>query len=461
MQPTADPSAISIDAVLNAVRLGRYRRVLFGACALIMAIDGYDAYLLSNLAPFIARNLGVPIASMGAVFTAQAAGLALGYYTVSLLADRFGRRRIIVACAAIFGLLTLATTQVATLDALVLVRFLAFASFGGMLPNVVALLAEFLPDARRRQLLTWVFIAHGLGASVGGMLGPTFVAYLSWHAAFWTGGVVLLITTILLYLRLPESCRYWLLRDPSDPRIGETLTRVDPNFHAPPGSTFVTDEPAGRGLPLAQLFRDGRASLTLLLWVASGAALCVTATLTAWLPSLLHAVGKLEPAVASRASSVSALGATIAPLMVTFLMRGISQARALSVMFIAGALALMLFAGVAQFPGTAWILSFCFGLLVIGGQAGLNSLIGSSYPTSMRATGIGWAGGVGRLSATLGPGTAAAMLANHWSASAIYVALASPLFLAALVLYWAERRQPAPTSAALSTQRAAESTGNV
>ena len=439
--PSAHRPTISIDVVLNVLKLGQYRRVLFGACALIMAIDGYDAYLLSNLAPFIARNLQVPIASMGAVFTAQAAGLALGYYTVSLLADRFGRRNIIIACAAIFGLLTLATTQVTTLDALVVVRFLAFVSFGGMLPNVVALLAEFLPDARRRQLLTWVFVAHGLGASVGGLLGPTFVAYFSWRAAFWTGGVILLITTLLLYLRLPESVRYWLLRDPSDARIGETLARVDPGFRAPPGSLFVTTEPAGRGFALAQLFQDGRASLTVLLWVASGAALCVTATLTAWLPSLLHTLGTLDAAMASRASSVSALGATIAPLIVTFLMRYISQARALSVMFVAGALALMLFAAVAQFPATAWVLSFCFGLLVIGGQAGLNSLIGSSYPTSMRATGIGWAGGVGRLSATIGPGAAAAMLSNHWSAGATYAALASPLFLAALVLYGFERHR--------------------
>lgn len=441
--PTSERPTISIDVVLNVLRLGQYRRVLFGACALIMAIDGYDAYLLANLAPFIARNLKVPIAAMGAVFTAQAAGLAIGYYTVSLLADRFGRRKIVVACAALFGLLTLATAFVKTLDALVLVRFFAFAAFGGMLPNVVALLAEFLPDARRRQLLTWVFIAHGLGAALGGLLGPTFVAYLSWHAAFWTGGVVLLITTVLLYLRLPESCRYWLLRDPSDVRIGQTLTRVDPTFRAPPGAIFVTSETAGRGLPLLQLFRDGRASLTVLLWVASGAALCVTATFTAWLPSLLHTVGTLDAAVASRASSVSALGATVAPLMVTLLMRHISQARALSVMFIAGALAMMLFAGVAQLPGIAWVLSFCFGLLVIGGQAGLNSLIGSSYPTSMRATGIGWAGGIGRLTATIGPATAAAMLSNHWSATAIYAALASPLFLAALVLYWAERQRTA------------------
>jgi AAHS family 4-hydroxybenzoate transporter-like MFS transporter len=436
----ADRPTISIDTVLNVVRLGHYRRLLFGACAFIMAIDGYDAYLIANLAPFIVRNLGAPITAMGAVFTAQAVGLALGYYTIPLLADRFGRRNTIIACAAIFGLLTLATAQVATLDALVLVRFFAFFSFGGMLPNVVALLAEFLPNARRPQLLTWVFIAHGLGAALGGLLGPTFVAYLSWRAAFWTGGVVLLITTALLYLRLPESVRYWLLRDPSDPRIGETLAKVDPNFSAPPGSTFVTDEPAGRGLPLVQLFRDGRAPLTLLLWVASGAALSVTATLTNWLPSLLHTVGTLDPSVASRASSVSALGAAIAPVMVTFLMRHTTQARTLSTMFIAGALGLMLFAGVAKFPAIAWVLSFAFGLLVIGGQAGLNSLIGSSYPTSMRATGIGWAGGVGRIVATAGPGIAAAMLANQWSAGAIYAALASPLFLAALVLYFTERR---------------------
>jgi AAHS family 4-hydroxybenzoate transporter-like MFS transporter len=440
MPPTADPATISIDSVLNATRLGRYRRLLFGACAFIMAIDGYDAYLLANLAPFIIRNLGAPITALGAVFTAQAVGLALGYYTIPLLADRFGRRKIIIACGALFGLLTLATAQVTTIDALVVVRLFAFASFGGMLPNVVALLAEFLPNARRPQLLTWVFIAHGLGAALGGLLGPTFVAYLSWRAAFWTGGAVMLITTILLYLRLPESCRFWLLRNPSDVRIGQTLEKVDPTFRAAAGSTFVTDEPAGRGLPLMQLFQDGRASLTVLLWVASGAALSVTATLTNWLPSLLHTVGRLDAAVASRASSVSALGATIAPLMVTVLMRHIRQARALSAMFIAGALGLMLFAGVARFPALAWVLSFCFGLLVIGGQAGLNSLIGSSYPTSMRATGIGWAGGVGRIVATVGPSLAAAMLANHWSAGAIYAALASPLFLAALVLYFTQRR---------------------
>jgi AAHS family 4-hydroxybenzoate transporter-like MFS transporter len=129
--------------------------------------------------------------------------------------------------------------------------------------------------------------------------------------------------------------------------------------------------------------------------------------------------------------------------MVTFLMRHTSQARALSVMFVAGALTLMLFAVVAQFPEAAWALSFGFGLLVIGGQAGLNSLIGSSDPTSMRATGIGWAGGVGRLAATMGPGTAAAMLSHHWSAGAIYAALASPLFLAAFVLYRFERHRAA------------------
>jgi AAHS family 4-hydroxybenzoate transporter-like MFS transporter len=167
-------------------------------------------------------------------------------------------------------------------------------------------------------------------------------------------------------------------------------------------------------------------------------------------------VGTLDPAVASRASSVSALGATIAPLIVTFLMRHISQARALSVMFIAGAFAMMLFARVAQAPGTAWVLSFCFGLLVIGGQAGLNSLIGSSYPTSMRATGIGWAGGIGRLAATIGPGIAAAMLSKHWSAGAIYAALASPLFLAALVLYWAERRRTSDVSTARVSSEAIE-----
>ncbi|MBB5987530.1 MFS transporter [Sphingobium lignivorans] len=424
----------SIDSVLERPEMGSYRWVLYALCGLLMGLEGYDAYIVANLAPFIARGLNISIPSMGFVFTAQAAGMAVGFYTISMLADRLGRRNIILIGSTLFGLLTLASTMAGHLEQFVIVRFLAFGALGGTIPNIVALLAEFMPEARRPRLLTWIFIAHGLGASAAGLFGPSFVQYHSWEAAFWAGGVLLLLFVPLLWLRLPESCRFLLIRNPSDPRIGEILRRIDPGFSFTPSTRFTTTEVKAEGLPLAGLFRDGRAPMTLLLWLAMGSALCATATISAWKPSFLHVLGGLETATATRMSAVSAFGAMVGPVMLTLLMKRIGVPLALALTLILGFVAMTMLALVAQINALGWVLSFAFGLLVIGAQAGLNSLAASSYPTSMRSTGIGWAGGIGRITSMIGPGLGGAMLAAGWGAWTIYTAIASPLVVAAVAM---------------------------
>ena len=431
--------AFSIDEVLNAPVLGRYRRLLFFACSLLMLMDGYDAYVVSNLAPFIAAGMKAPIAAMGTVFTAQSFGMAVGFYLTPLIADRRGRRGVVVACTGLFALLTLATTQASSIGSLALIRFFAFAAFGGALPNVAALLAEFLPDSRRGQLLTWAFIFHGAGASAAGLLGPSFVQHGGWQTAFWAGGLLLLLVTPLLYVFLPESCRFLLTRDGRDPRIGATLRRIMPALDIPPDTLFSTVEPAGRGMPLADLFRDGRARLTTLLWIATALDFGATTTLSAWLPSSLHALGGIPAAQAARMTSTTALGAMLGPVLLTTLSLRLALPRALALTLTLGGAVVAGLALVPQLHAAGWLLAFAIGLVVYGSQAGLNGLIGSIYPTSMRATGIGWAGGVGRIAAIFGPGLIAGMIAARWQTSTIYLAMAAPFLLCALTMLFVPR----------------------
>ncbi|WP_165357580.1 MFS transporter [Sphingosinicella sp. CPCC 101087] len=450
----------SIDPVLDRPAMGAYRWSLYTVCGLLMALEGYDAYVVANLAPVIARGLDIPIPSMAFVFTAQAAGMAVGFYTIPLVADRVGRRNLIIAGSAMFGILTLLSTLATDLNSFVIVRFFAFMSLGGTMPNIIALVAEFMPESRRGRLLTWMFIAHGLGASAAGLFGPTFVAWHSWQLAFWVGGVLLLAFIPFLWLHLPESCRFLLVRNPEDPRIGEILRRVDPNFTFAPGTRFTTAEVKGAGLPLPGLFRDGRAPMTLLLWMAMGSALCAVATLSAWKPTFLHVLGGIETSTATRMSAVSAFGAMVGPVMLTWMMKRLGMPFSLMLTLLAGFVAMTMLALVAQFNWLGWVLGFSFGLLVIGAQAGLNSLVASSYPTSMRSTGIGWAGGIGRVTSMIGPGLGGAMLAAGWGAWEIYTAIAAPLLLAALAMLIFHRlkageaavaapvsRQPAPAAA--------------
>ncbi len=423
-------STQSIDAVIERPELGSYRWTIYAICAALLALEGYDGYLVSNLAPVIARGLSVPVAAMGAVFSAQAVGFAVAYYTIPLIADLVGRRSVIIICAALFALLTYATTQVDTFQAFVVVRSLAFVALGGALPNVVALAAEFLPKARHGSLLTWLFVGHGLGAAAAGWIGSFLIAHYSWHVPFWIGSAALLVAVPFLYLYLPESIRYLVVKNDRDPRIGGTLRKIDPAFTAAAGITYTTAESKARGIPLAGLFRDGRLRLTLLLWIANAATFYTAATLTAWLPSFLSVLGGLDFKLAVRMASLSALGSIFGPFLLALLTKGIGRVRALLVTVIAGGIIMCLTGSVAELPSLGWAFGFCFGLFVIGGQAGLNSLNASSYPTAMRSTGIGWAAGAGRVASAIGPGLAGAMLAAHWSPNAIFVATSLPLLLA-------------------------------
>jgi AAHS family 4-hydroxybenzoate transporter-like MFS transporter len=441
----------SIDTVLETPAMGRYRWTLYLACGVLMALEGYDAYVVSNLAPVIARGLSIPIPQMGVVFTVQSAGMALGFYTIPMLADRIGRRNIIITGAILFGILTLVSAMVGTMQQFTIVRFLAFLALGGTMPTIVALNAEFMPAARRGKLVTWLFIAHGLGASAAGMFGPTFVAYHSWQAAFWAGGLLMLMFVPFLYLYLPESCRYLILKDAQDPRIGRTLQRIDPAFHFEPGTRFTTAEVRTTGLPVADLFRDGRAPMTILLWVAMGSVLCVVATFTAWLPTYLHLLADLPTATATRMTAVSAFGAIAGPILLTLLMKRLGMPLSLMTTLFLAFAALCSLALVGAMSWLGWVLGFVYGLLLIGSQAGLNGLVAASYPTSIRSTGIGWAGGIGRLTSMVGPALGAVILAAGWGPWEIYPAIAAPLLLggAAMLLFHMVRAgKPAASEAA-------------
>jgi len=449
----SDAPIQSVDAVLNCEKLGHYRYMLYAAGALLMALEGYDAYVVANLATFIIKTFHSPISSMAFIFSIQNAGMAVGFYAIPMLADRYGRRWVILIGAALFGVLTLVSTVPTTLTGFAVVRFLTFIAFGGTMPNIVALVTEYLPENSRGRLLTWLFVAQGLGASAAGFIGPSFVHYHSWQAAFWFGGGLMLAAIPFLYAYLPESCRYLLVRKPNDPQIGRLLKRVDPNFVPLPGAYFVTAEERPNGWALPGLFRDGRTRMTVLLWIASAMILGASNTLTAWVPSFLHVLGGIDRALAARMTSVSAIGAIFGPVLLTLLMKRMPLPGALTVTTLLGFLAMTALSAVSSLPWLGWVLGFGMGFLVVGSIAGVNTLVAASYPTAMRSTGIGWAGGLGRITSIFGPGIAGLLLAAQWSPTAIYITIASPLVVAGIATAMLAAREKPIAAASRPTDK--------
>src|SRR5258708_13647847 len=157
---------------IDSRRIGAVQFTVMLLCAAIMTVDGYDVFVVGFLLQPIAQSFGVPPADITAVFVVQSVGLALGTWVVSPLADRYGRRRLLLASAVLLGVFTLAATQASTVNALVALRFVAGLFYGSLIPNAIALTVEYAPERRRATMVNWMFIGYTAGPPPARALAP-------------------------------------------------------------------------------------------------------------------------------------------------------------------------------------------------------------------------------------------------------------------------------------------------
>jgi len=373
--------------------------VVFWSCAL-MFVEGYDMQVTAYAAPAMINAWHIDKGAFGPVFGGGLFGYMLGATILSHLADRVGRKRVIVGGFWLFGLFTLASAFATSLGWLLALRFIAGLGLGGSIPTAIALNAEYAAN-RRATRIALMFLGYTMGAAGGGVLVAALLPRFGWPVAFLIGGAAPLALSLVLLRTLPESPRFLALRDASSPRLAAIAARLRPDLVLPGDARFVLHEAQERGLPLVHLFREGRAPLTLLLWAAFIASFLGHHFLTSWLPTVLVSDGlPLGDAVIAAAlfqgggafgsvfigrlvdrrgiPAVAAIFAVAAPLVAIIGVPGLREAMLMGAVFIAG-------------------------LFVLGGQFGLNALAGTCYPTFIRSTGAGWAFGIGRIGSILGP----------------------------------------------------------
>ena len=132
-------ATFDVDELLDRPALGTYRILIVALCTLVMVVDGYDVFVVGYILPDLAKAYGVSPHEVTTVLVAQTIGLGLGACLVSPVADRFGRRGMVLACTALFGLTTLLCTRASSVGELSAVRFLASLFFGGVVSNLVAI----------------------------------------------------------------------------------------------------------------------------------------------------------------------------------------------------------------------------------------------------------------------------------------------------------------------------------
>jgi MFS transporter, AAHS family, 4-hydroxybenzoate transporter len=412
-----------VGAFLDRAPVGGFRIAIYILCAIAMLLEGYDTFVVASVLPAIAKGLGVAPAAMTIVFIAQGIGVAVGAYAVTPFSDRYGRRVPILVCLLGFGVLTLLLALTNSVVAFAILRFIAFIFLGGLTPNLVAMTSEFSSTSGREKAVILLFTFLSIGGGSGGFVGPALVQNFGWHMVFWIGGLLPLLLLVPLWL-LPESIRFLMVRGNRDREVRNILRRIDRSVQVDDADRLSIREEKIETTPVASLFKEDRARVTILVWIASGAVVGAITMMASWIPTYLHVLAGVDEATAAKSLGLFGIAAVIWPFILMYLMARFGGTRVVGLAYLCGSVAIFGFAFVETTVMNAMVFSLLFGSLVIGTTAGFNAIVAQLYPTAMRATGVGWASGAGRVTSIVGPAFGGFMLANAWSGAEIYSVMA-------------------------------------
>lgn len=433
---------VDIARIIDESPLSRGQLGTFILCGLIAMVDGFDLQIAGSLAPTLSDVLRVPVVKFGLVFAAGFFGIMVGSLALGQIADHTGHKAMVVTALMIAGIFTAVVPVLAAagwlrLDTLVISRFLAGLGVGGVMPNVLALTAEYAPQRSRALIVNTMYCGVPLGSVMVGLVTAILAPVMGWQVTFEVGAVATLALAFLSALALPESARFLVVRGAPMARVSGLLRRMLPSATASldagamAGFTLA-EARVGRPL-LRQLTGGGRALPTLLLWSVLFLNLLMIVLVLSWLPAVMRQAG-LQIRVGVLLAALFSLGGIAGSMLVGRTIDRLGTPRVLIAVYLAAALAVARYGLACESVWTLYAVTLAAGATVIGAQSGITAMVASFYLTAMRSTGLGSALGIGRIGSIVGPALGSVMLSYNWSVMGIFLAAAVPAVVAALVI---------------------------
>jgi AAHS family 4-hydroxybenzoate transporter-like MFS transporter len=420
--------SINVSEFINQHRLAPFQILIVVLCFLIVAIDGFDTAAIGFLAPAIRAEWNLTPAQLAPLFGAGLAGLMAGAFLFGPLADKYGRKAVLVFCVLFFGVASLASAYSTSLWMLVALRFLTGLGLGGAMPNSVTLTSEYCPEKHRLFMVTTMFCGFTVGSALGGLASAQLVEDYGWRSVLILGGALPLALLPLMVWQLPESVRYLVMEGKGLRRVAATLKRIAPQ-ESLDNVKFVLTDKKPQGSPVGRLFKRDVYVGTLLLWFAFFMSLLIIYLLSSWLPTLIKSTG-VSLKTASLVTTMFQVGGTLGAIALGWLMDRFNPHYVLAISY---ATAGIFIAAIGSLTSTPWLIGlavFAAGFCISGSQVGANALSASFYPTDCRATGVSWANGVGRIGSVVGSVGGGAMLSMNLSLPSVFLIVGIPALLA-------------------------------
>jgi len=399
-------------------------------CFLLNMLDGADMLIISFIAPVLADQWSISPESLGMIFSASLAGMATGCLIIAPQGDRIGRKPLIIGALLVLAVAMIGSGFCSSVTQLVIARFLVGCAVGTVGVTMTTMASEFAPPSHSSFAAGVVQAGWPVGAIITAFVAASLIESLGWDTLLISLGWVSIGLAVMMLFWLPESMQF-LLRSGKN----NSLERANA-LRVRLGLTVLDALPASAGekhASVPELFQDGRKSVSILLWTAVSLGYFVLYFAISWIPKLAVDAGlALDQAI--YAGATYNLGAAIGTALVAWLSIRLHLPRVVATFFLLAAVALLVY-GNLRFPVVVTLaMAGCVGLFVQGAFNGFWPMAASLYPSRIRSTGVGWALGVGRIGAVLGPIVGGVLIGAGVSTEMIFSFYALPAVLAALTV---------------------------
>ena len=444
---------MNIRQTIDTTPMGRMQWYIIGLATFLNALDGYDILAMTFSSSAVREEFDLTGSQSGLLLSAALIGMTVGSLTLGPLADRMGRRRILIASLLVnFAGLALSATAGSATE-LGLWRVVTGVGIGGILATVTVITSE-VSNNRHRGLAVSIYAAgYGVGATVGGSLSTWLIPTFGWRAMFAVGAAATIISLVLVITSIPESVDYLQFRRPDGAeekiravarKLGkddsgltiELATSGQPGQPGQPGDAIGSDAPAGTGAQpskLTDLLSSQFRATTLKLWAAFFIIMFGFYFANTWTPQLLVESGMTENQGILGGLALT-LGGTFGSLLFGLITVRFTSRHVLMVFSVLGAITLVVFITTTSIPAIAFLSGVLVGMLLNGCVAGMYTVTPEAYPSALRTSGVGWGIGMGRFGGIFAPIIVGALLDAGWSPTALFSGVAVVVALAALAM---------------------------
>lgn len=422
---------VNINDIIDKSRFTAFHWKVLIWCLIIIIFDGYDLVIYGVALPLLMQQWSLTAVQAGLLASAALFGMMFGAMIFGTLSDKLGRKKTILICVTLFSGFTFLGAFAQSPTEFAILRFIAGLGIGGVMPNVVALMTEYAPKKIRSTLVALMFSGYAIGGMSSALLGAWLVKDMGWQIMFLIAGIPLLLLPVI-WKFLPESLAF-LVKSNHHDQAKMIVTKISPETELTHNSVLVLNESTSTDAPVRALFQQGRSFSTFMFWIAFFMCLLMVYALGSWLPKLMLQAGYSLGASMLFLFALN-IGGMVGAIGGGALADKFHLKPVITSMFVIGAAALILL-GFNSPQFILYSLIAIAGAATIGSQILLYTFVAQFYPTAVRSTGMGWASGIGRIGAIIGPVLTGALLTFELPHQMNFLAIAIPGIIAALAIF--------------------------